>query len=182
MGIKGNSTCVMNYDNATGYLVGQENRGLAAMFVMMNEARLGVGVQGLAMSEVAYQNAATYAKERLQGRALTGREISRQAGRSDHRASGRAAHAAHDPRHQRGRPRASRSVAVAVRRHLASLAGCQGAPACRRHDGPADAGGEGRAHRLRLRQHRERAADAMAATATSPNGAWSSSCAMRASR
>jgi alkylation response protein AidB-like acyl-CoA dehydrogenase len=72
MGIKGSSTCVMNYDNATGYLVGEANRGLAAMFVMMNEARLGVGVQGLALSEVAYQNAATYTKERLQGRALTG--------------------------------------------------------------------------------------------------------------
>jgi len=72
MGIHGNATCVMNYDNATGYLIGQENRGLAAMFVMMNEARLGVGVQGLALSEVAYQNAVIYAKERLQGRALTG--------------------------------------------------------------------------------------------------------------
>jgi acyl-CoA dehydrogenase len=72
MGIHGNSTCVMNYDNATGFMIGQENRGLAAMFVMMNEARLGVGVQGLAMSEVAYQNAAAYAKERLQGRALSG--------------------------------------------------------------------------------------------------------------
>src|SRR5215207_2241239 len=72
MGIHGNSTCVMNYDNATGFLIGQENRGLNAMFVMMNEARLGVGVQGLAMSEVSYQNAATYSKERLQGRALTG--------------------------------------------------------------------------------------------------------------
>jgi acyl-CoA dehydrogenase len=72
MGIHGNSTCVMNYDNATGWLVGEENRGLPAMFTMMNEARLGVGVQGLALSEVAYQNAVTYAKERLQGRALTG--------------------------------------------------------------------------------------------------------------
>jgi len=72
MGIKGSATCVMNYDNATGYLVGEENRGLAAMFTMMNEARLGVGVQGLAMSEVAYQNAVAYAKERLQGRALSG--------------------------------------------------------------------------------------------------------------
>jgi acyl-CoA dehydrogenase len=72
MGIRGSSTCVMNYDNATGYLIGEENRGLAAMFVMMNEARLGVGVQGLALSEVAYQNAVIYAKERLQGRALTG--------------------------------------------------------------------------------------------------------------
>jgi acyl-CoA dehydrogenase len=71
MGIHGNSTCVMNYDGATGWLIGQENRGLAAMFTMMNEARLGVGVQGLAQSEVAYQNAAAYAKERLQGRALS---------------------------------------------------------------------------------------------------------------
>ncbi len=72
MGIHGNSTCVMNYDGATGWLVGEENRGLNAMFTMMNEARLAVGVQGLALSEVAYQNAAGYAKERLAGRALTG--------------------------------------------------------------------------------------------------------------
>jgi alkylation response protein AidB-like acyl-CoA dehydrogenase len=72
MGIHGNATCVMNYDGATGWLVGEENRGLNAMFVMMNEARLGVGVQGLAQSEVAYQNAALYAKERLQGRSISG--------------------------------------------------------------------------------------------------------------
>src|SRR5882672_9760278 len=72
MGIHGNSTCVMNYDGATAWLLGEENRGLPAMFTMMNEARLGVGVQGLAQSEVAYQNAAIYAKERLQGRSLTG--------------------------------------------------------------------------------------------------------------
>ncbi len=72
MGIHGNSTCVMNYDEATGWLVAEENRGLQAMFTMMNEARLGVGMQGLALSEVAYQNAAVYAKERLAGRALTG--------------------------------------------------------------------------------------------------------------
>jgi acyl-CoA dehydrogenase len=72
MGIHGNSTCVMNYDGAAGWLVGEENRGLNAMFVMMNEARLGVGVQGLAQSEVAYQNAAQYAKDRLQGRAISG--------------------------------------------------------------------------------------------------------------
>jgi alkylation response protein AidB-like acyl-CoA dehydrogenase len=72
MGIHGNSTCVMNYDGATGWLLGEEHRGLNAMFTMMNEARLGVGLQGLAMSEVAYQNAVIYAKERLQGRALTG--------------------------------------------------------------------------------------------------------------
>jgi len=72
MGIHANSTCVMNYDGATGFLIGEENRGLNAMFTMMNEARLGVGVQGLALSEVAYQNAAVYARDRLQGRALTG--------------------------------------------------------------------------------------------------------------
>jgi acyl-CoA dehydrogenase len=72
MGIHGNATCVMNYDGATGYLVGQENAGLKAMFVMMNEARLGVGLQGLSVSEIAYQNAANYSKDRIQGRALTG--------------------------------------------------------------------------------------------------------------
>jgi alkylation response protein AidB-like acyl-CoA dehydrogenase len=72
MGIHGNATCVMNYDGATGWLVGGEHRGLAAMFVMMNEARLAVGIQGLGQSEVAYQNAVAYAKDRLQGRALSG--------------------------------------------------------------------------------------------------------------
>lgn len=72
MGIHGNATCVMNYDGAKGWLVGEENRGLNAMFVMMNEARLGVAIQGLSQSEVAYQNAVAYAKERLQGRSLTG--------------------------------------------------------------------------------------------------------------
>ncbi|MGA8172954.1 MAG: acyl-CoA dehydrogenase C-terminal domain-containing protein [Methylocystis sp.] len=72
MGIHGNSTCVMNYDNARGYLVGEANRGLNAMFVMMNEARLGVAIQGLALSEVAYQNAVAYARDRLQGRSLSG--------------------------------------------------------------------------------------------------------------
>jgi len=79
MGIHGNATCVMNYDGATGWLVAEPNRGLQAMFTMMNEARLGVGVQGLAMSEVAYQNAAAYAKERLAGRALTGAKFPDQA-------------------------------------------------------------------------------------------------------
>ena len=75
MGIHGNSTAVLNYDGATGWLVGEENRGLNAMFVMMNAARLGVAVQGLGLSEVAYQNAAAYAKERLQGRSLTGAKV-----------------------------------------------------------------------------------------------------------
>jgi hypothetical protein len=72
MGIHGNATCVMQYEEATGFLIGEENSGLKVMFVMMNEARLGVGLQGLAMSEVAYQNAADFAKSRLQGRSLTG--------------------------------------------------------------------------------------------------------------
>ncbi|WP_120715727.1 acyl-CoA dehydrogenase C-terminal domain-containing protein [Tsuneonella amylolytica] len=72
MGIHGNATCVMNYDGATGWLVGEEMKGLAAMFVMMNAARLGVGIQGLSQAEVAYQNAVAYARDRRQGRALTG--------------------------------------------------------------------------------------------------------------
>jgi len=72
MGIHGNSTCVMNYDEAKGWMVGEENKGLAAMFIMMNAARLGVGIQGLSQAEVAYQNAVTYALDRRQGRALTG--------------------------------------------------------------------------------------------------------------
>ena len=72
MGIHGNSTCVMNYDEATGYLLGEEHKGMRAMFTMMNEARLGVGMQGLAQADAAYQNALDYAKDRLQGRDITG--------------------------------------------------------------------------------------------------------------
>ena len=72
MGIHGNATCVMNYDGATGYLLGDLHKGMRAMFTMMNEARLGVGLQGYAQGEAAYQNAVAYAKDRLQGRAATG--------------------------------------------------------------------------------------------------------------
>ncbi|MCL4672714.1 MAG: acyl-CoA dehydrogenase C-terminal domain-containing protein [Sphingomonadaceae bacterium] len=72
MGIHGNATCVLNYDGATGWMVGEENKGLAAMFIMMNAARLGVGIQGYSQAEVAYQNAVAYALDRRQGRALTG--------------------------------------------------------------------------------------------------------------
>jgi len=72
MGIHGNSTCVMDYDGATGWLLGERDKGMRAMFTMMNEARLGVGMQGLAQAEIAYQNALAYARERLQGRAVTG--------------------------------------------------------------------------------------------------------------
>ena len=72
MGIHGNATCVMNFDGATGYLLGEEHKGLRAMFTMMNEARLGVAMQGVAQAEIAYQNALEYAKTRLQGRDVTG--------------------------------------------------------------------------------------------------------------
>ena len=72
MGIHGNATCVMNYDSARGFLIGEMNGGLKAMFTMMNEARLGVGLQGLSIGEIAYQNAVAYAKDRIQGRSLSG--------------------------------------------------------------------------------------------------------------
>ncbi len=74
MGIHANATCVMNFDGATGFLLGHAHKGMRAMFTMMNEARIGVGVQGYAQAEVAYQNALAYAKDRLQGRAVTGPE------------------------------------------------------------------------------------------------------------
>src|SRR5208283_963936 len=70
MGIHGNSTCQMVFEDAAGWLIGEPNKGLNAMFVMMNSARLGVGVQGLGLTEAAYQNAAAYAKDRIQGRSL----------------------------------------------------------------------------------------------------------------
>ena len=72
MGIHGNATCVLNYDGATGYLLGELHKGMRAMFTMMNEARIGVGLQGYAQAEAACQAAVAYAKERLQGRAVTG--------------------------------------------------------------------------------------------------------------
>ena len=72
MGIHGNATCVIRHEESIGWLVGEENKGLSLMFVMMNEARIGVGLQGLAQAEAAYQAAASFAKERLQGRSLTG--------------------------------------------------------------------------------------------------------------
>jgi alkylation response protein AidB-like acyl-CoA dehydrogenase len=72
MGIKGNATCVMNFDNAVGWLVGEPHKGMRGMFTMMNSARLAVGMQGLGLAEVSYQNALSYARDRLQGRASTG--------------------------------------------------------------------------------------------------------------
>ncbi|MDD9718456.1 acyl-CoA dehydrogenase C-terminal domain-containing protein [Dinoroseobacter sp. PD6] len=72
MGIHGNATCVMNYDGATGFLVGEMHKGLRAMFTMMNEARLSVALQGYAQGDIAYQNALGFARDRLQGRDITG--------------------------------------------------------------------------------------------------------------
>ena len=72
MGIKASATCVMNLDRAKGWLIGERHRGMRAMFTMMNDARLGVGIQGLGIAETAYQSAVAYARERRQGRALTG--------------------------------------------------------------------------------------------------------------
>lgn len=81
MGIKASATCVLNFDGSTGWMVGEPHKGMRAMFVMMNGARLAVGLQGLGLSEVAYQNALSYAKDRLQGRSLTGPK--NQAGPAD---------------------------------------------------------------------------------------------------
>ncbi|WP_294924021.1 acyl-CoA dehydrogenase C-terminal domain-containing protein [uncultured Paracoccus sp.] len=81
MGIHGNATCVMNYDGAKGWLLGELHKGMRAMFTMMNEARVGVGLQGYAIASGAYQNAVGYARERLQGRAPTGAQ--NQAGPAD---------------------------------------------------------------------------------------------------
>ena len=120
MGIHGNATCVMNYDGATGWLTGEKHRGLYAMFTMMNTARLSVGVQGLALSEVAYQNAVAYAKDRLAGRALTGAKFPQKAADPDHRASGRAPHADDHARVQRGGTRAG-AMDRAQGRHRAAL-------------------------------------------------------------
>jgi alkylation response protein AidB-like acyl-CoA dehydrogenase len=72
MGIKASSTCVMNFEGAKGWLIGEPHKGMRAMFTMMNAARLGVGIQGLGLAEVSYQNAVAYARERLQGRSLSG--------------------------------------------------------------------------------------------------------------
>ena len=72
MGIKGSASCVMNFDGATGYLLGEENRGLEVMFKIMNSARLGTALQGVSLGDASFQGALEYAKERLQMRALTG--------------------------------------------------------------------------------------------------------------
>ena len=158
MGIHGNATCVMNYDGATGWLIAEPNRGLQAMFVMMNEARLGVGVQGLAMSEVAYQNAASLREGPARRPRTDRREISAKASRPADRASRRAAHADDDPRVQRGGAGA-RSMDFAQGRYRAAFRGRQGTAGGRRSSRPDDAGHQRRAHRSGFRQYGVGAAD-----------------------
>ena len=166
MGIHGNATCVMNYDGATGLLIGEENRGINAMFTMMNEARLGVGVQGLAQSEVAYQNAAIYARDRLQGRALGGPKF------PDKPADPIIVHP--DVRRMLMAIRAFNEGAAragdldrAGGRRRAPLARREGAAGGGRPHGPAHAGDQRRADRPGLRQCGDGAAGLSAATATS---------------
>ena len=179
MGIHGNATCQMNLDGATGWLVGQPNKGLNAMFVMMNGARLGVGVQGLGLTEIAYQNAAAYAKDRIQGRSLSGVKAPDKPADPIIVHAGRAPHAADRARLRRRRPRicllgrADGRPAVSSSRRAAE-------EVRRRHDGADDADREGVHDRQRLRCASE-CLGCSAATATSANGAWSSSCATRAS-
>ncbi|WP_101675385.1 acyl-CoA dehydrogenase C-terminal domain-containing protein [Alloalcanivorax mobilis] len=81
MGIKGSATCVLNFDNAKGWLIGEANQGLACMFTMMNYERLSIGIQGLGLGEVSYQSAVDYARDRLQGRAASG--VKNEAGNAD---------------------------------------------------------------------------------------------------
>ncbi len=115
MGIHGNATCVMDMDGASGWMVAQPNRGLQAMFVMMNAARIGVGLQTLGLMEVAYQNSLAYAKERIAVAQPDRAEAAGQARRPDHRASGCASHAADAEGLHRGQPRL-RAVARAAGR------------------------------------------------------------------
>ena len=179
MGIHGNATCAIVLDGAVGTLVGEPNKGLNAMFVMMNAARLGVGMQSLGLTEVAYQNALAYAKDRLQMRSLSGPEGAGQAGRPDHRAPRRAQDAADAERLRRRRPRALVLVGAADR---------QGTVASRR--GRA----QGSADLVALLTPIVKAfmtdnaliaprtaCRSTAATASSTSGAWSSTCATRAS-
>ena len=156
MGIHGNATCVINLDGAKGWLVGEPNKGLNAMFVMMNAARLGVGMQALGLTEVAYQNALAYAKDRLQMRSLTGPKAPDKAGRSDHRASGRAPHAAHAEGLRRRRAaRFAYWAALQIDKEL-SHADESRAQGSRRPRRAAHADRQGLPDRQRVREHQPR--------------------------
>jgi hypothetical protein len=152
MGIHGNATAQIVLDGAVGTLVGQPNKGLAAMFVMMNAARLGVGMQSLGLTEVAYQNALAYAKDRIQGRALSGPK------EKDKPADSIIVHP--DVRKMlltaeglcRGRARAQH-VRLAADRPRAASPRREGAQGQRRDGGAADADREGLPHRQRPHRH-----------------------------
>ena len=181
MGLKASATCQINFDDATGWLVGEPNKGMAAMFTMMNTERVSVGVQGLGINEIAYQSAVAYAKERLQGRVAVGHQAPRSRRRSDHRPSRRAPHADDDARLCRGLPRA-RAVVRACARCREAFGRSRGEAARRRLRRADDAGGEGDVHRLSASTRPISPSRPMAAMAISASTASSSSPAMRGSR
>ena len=168
MGIHGNATCVMNYDGATGWLVGERDKGLRAMFTMMNEARLGVGIQGLgAVGSRRARTPPAYARERRQGRAMTGAKPTRTPpptrSSSIPTSGGRSSRSAASTS-RRGRWRCRRRLHADIARALAGRGRTRGR---RRPARPADAGDQGDAHRSRLRQRGRRPAGVRRRTATS---------------
>ena len=180
MGIHGNATAQLNLDGATGWLVGEPNKGLPAMFVMMNAARLGVGNQSLGLTEVAYQNAVAYAKDRIQMRSLSGPKAPDKPAdpiivHPDVRKMLLTARA-----YAEGGRALSMHIATADR-HLPRHRRRRGAQGRRRRSRVADADRQGLPHRQRLDRHLAAACRCSAATATSASGAWSSSCATPAS-
>jgi alkylation response protein AidB-like acyl-CoA dehydrogenase len=182
MGIHGNATCQMMLDGAVGTLVGQPHKGLAAMFVMMNAARLGVGNQSLGLTEVAYQNAVAYAKDRMQMRSLSGPKAPDKPADSDHRAPGRAQDAADRPGLRRGRPCAGGATCALLIDQRArpattktSAKTCADLVALLTPIIKAFMTDNGWIATM------PRACRSSAATATSGNGAWSSTCATPAS-
>ena len=185
MGIKGSATCAMRYEDATGWLIGEPNRGLAAMFIMMNSARLHVGLQGLGQIEMAGQNALRYAHERLQMkrcRAQAGLPQRAAADcRSDRRPPGHAPHPAAPAGGDGGLPRARLPRGAAdrrvtcCRRTRRSAGGPTDWPPCsRRSSRPSS--------RTRGFTAPWRRSRCTAATATSTTTVWSRQCAIRASR
>ena len=180
MGIHGSATCVLNFDGAQGYLVGQPHKGLAGMFTMMNTARLGVGVQGLGLSDRALQNAlALFARAAADALAV-GREIPRQARRPDHRAPRRAPHAADLQGAGRRRTRDGLPLRPAGR-HRRERAERRRTRAGRHAARLHDPDHQGLPDRVGRGVHLPRACSASAATATSPSTAWSNWRATRAS-
>ena len=155
MGIKASATCVMNFDEAVGWLVGAPHKGMRAMFTMMNTARLGVGIQGLGIAEVSYQNALAYARDRLQGRSATGAKAPDKPADPDHRPPRRAQEPHDHAGLYRGRARPV-GVGGAGRRSRGAAPRSGGAAGGRRIRGAADADGESLLHRHRLRggEHR----------------------------